>query len=114
MRAKRPSLKGKGAEIFLGSGLGARRVTAGTPERQNTIIPEYQNAGAKEKATFYLPIEVLEDLETLWREMRGLTKRKIKKSDIVKVALNGVSQEFKKWRAKELKTCQLIDQLSRR
>ncbi len=66
---KRPSLKGKGVDIFLG-------------ESKAKIEKETE----KGKATFYFPEELLTELDEAWFVLRRIN-RKIKKSDIVKAAL---------------------------
>lgn len=75
---KRPSLKGKGVEIFLGE--------------QKT---EEKKEIEKGKATFYFPQDLLEELDEAWFILRKIN-RKIKKSDIVQAALeitlNGIKQ----------------------
>ncbi|MCM8759516.1 MAG: hypothetical protein NC906_07100 [Candidatus Omnitrophica bacterium] len=66
---KRPSLKGKGVDIFLGE-------TKTKQEKE----PE------KGKATFYFPERLLTELDEAWFFLRRIN-RKIKKSDIVQAAL---------------------------
>ena len=109
---KRPSLKGRGAEIFLTDpNADSERPPARTPEsqqarvpegpnagrpgRQNARIPAYGYSGRKEKATFYLPEELLFALEEIWRDLRILTRAKVTKSEIVQAALERVAGEFK-------------------
>lgn len=68
---KRPTLKGKGADIFLG----------GQPKqfKKKTVFE-------KEKATFYLPPPILARLDDAWFKLRK-NNRKARKSDIVRDAL---------------------------
>lgn len=66
---KRPSLKGKGVDIFLGS----------SEEKLN-------KEPVKGKATFYFPEKLLSELDEAWFILRKIN-RKIKKSDIVQAAL---------------------------
>jgi len=75
--AKRPSLKGRGADIFLGE-------EAGVKAGQNAGIPADQQA---EKATFYLPAELLTRLDNLWMNLRR-SNRKLKKSHLVSELLD--------------------------
>ena len=119
MTAKRPSLRGKGAEIFLGGETAEStksvsdvidRVQAKRAERPAT--PKVEKT-EKEKATFYLPVEVLEDLESVWHDVRKITHRKIKKSEIVSIALAQVASEFQEWQNEERKNCTLIKQLDK-
>lgn len=77
---KRPSLKGKGVEIFLGGGK--------PPAQKETLLQ-------KGKGTFYFPPAVLDALDSVWLTLRK-NNRKIKKSDIVKVALEESLKEFEK------------------
>lgn len=73
--AKRPSLKGRGADIFLGEEAGAG---------QNAGMPAGQQA---EKATFYLPADLLTRLDNLWMNLRR-SNRKLKKSHLVSELLD--------------------------
>ena len=144
MSAKRPSLKGKGAQIFLGdepaeenesrknvyevaeklqtqksSKPKASKTEASEaevaqkvaePVSATAVVPEKIE---KEKATFYLPVDVLEDLENVWHDVRRLTHRKIKKSEIVAIALQSTADEFKAWQNEERKRSRLVDRLSK-
>jgi hypothetical protein len=109
---KRPSLKGRGAEIFLSEpAADAERPHARIPEARQARTPEYPKAGKpahpntrrpegpysgrKEKATFYLPEELLFALEEIWRDLRVLTHTKVTKSDIVQAALERAAGEFR-------------------
>jgi hypothetical protein len=120
MTTKRPSLRGKGAEIFLGGDSTestksvsevVERVQIKKAEKPAAPIVEKTE---KEKATFYLPVDVLEDLENVWHDVRKVTHRKIKKSDIVSIALAQVALEFKEWQNEERKNCTLIKRLDKR
>ncbi|MCX7704763.1 MAG: hypothetical protein N2115_00705 [bacterium] len=66
---KRPSLKGKGVDIFLG-------------ESKTKVEKE----PVKGKATFYFPEKLLSELDEAWFSLRRINRR-IKKSDIVQAAL---------------------------
>jgi hypothetical protein len=113
---KRPSLKGRGAEIFLSDPDAnadadtehqharmpeARQAhtpqdpKAGKPAHPNARMPAYPYSGRKEKATFYLPEELLFALEEIWRDLRVLTRTKVTKSDIVQAALERAAGEFR-------------------
>lgn len=70
---KRPTLKGKGADIFLGG-------EKDTPEKHHTDVPAQQYA---DKATFYLPADLLDRLDALWLTMRR-SNRRLRKSNLVK------------------------------
>ncbi|MCM8822749.1 MAG: hypothetical protein NC831_08095 [Candidatus Omnitrophica bacterium] len=71
----RPSLKGKGVDIFLGE-------------------PEAKKEAKKGKATFYFPENLLSELDEAWFVFRRIN-RKIKKSDIVQASLEIALKEFK-------------------
>ena len=68
---KRPTLKGRGVDIFLKE----------QPEQAKKVL-----ALGKEKATFYLPPLLLASLDDTWFKLRK-NNRKIRKSDIVRAAL---------------------------
>ncbi len=114
---KRPSLKGRGAAIFLEEPSRPTQIQAlperphagtpespkasmpespqtRTPEGGNTRTPAFAYTGPKEKATFYLPEELLFTLEVVWRDLRVMTRSKVSKSDIVQAALHSVLTEF--------------------
>ncbi len=122
MKAKRPSLRGKGADIFLGEEPSAppssKKSIKNVVEVAGQIHSHEESAdgrGAdKEKATFYLPIEVLDQLEGVWHDLRRVTRRKIKKSDIVSIALQNAADEFKAWQSEKSESCPLIERLSDR
>ncbi|MCM8805376.1 MAG: hypothetical protein NC825_01395 [Candidatus Omnitrophica bacterium] len=75
---KRPSLKGRGVEIFLGS----------------SEKPETKKQQEKGKATFYFPKQLLSELDEAWFILRRIN-RKIKKSDIVQASLEITLQGIK-------------------
>ena len=92
---KRPSLKGKGADIFA-PGASSPKGTR-SPQRRRTPVTQFDGTMAKhstselqkpviDKATFYLPADLLDRLDRIWMEQRR-KNRKIRKSDIVKEAL---------------------------
>ena len=84
---KRPSLKGKGADIFLSheepSGLSASTARSRVPQNQ-----------VQGKATFYLPGGLLELLDEIWLKLRARNRR-LKKSEIVRVALESALDDYK-------------------
>lgn len=101
MSKKRPSLKGKGADIFLGNEGNNpptnNKPNAGMPAQQQDVATSKQQTlkTAQHKATFYLPTPLLERLDETWMNMRK-TNRKLKKSDIVRVALGSALDEHDK------------------
>jgi len=87
--AKRTRVKGKGASIFFGED---------KPASQHTNIPVKQHTGKTvntSKATFYLPIDLIDDLEDTWLSLRGKYKnRKVAKSEIAQIALEEIIKEW--------------------
>ncbi|MBA7493696.1 hypothetical protein ES702_04258 [subsurface metagenome] len=77
---KRLTLKGKGADIFL---------------REDPRQPKTKAATTKEKATFYLPPPLLASLDDAWFTLRK-NNRKIRKSDIVRSALEEFLRNLEK------------------
>jgi len=71
---KRPTIKGKGANFFLG-----QEKTKSTEQR---------------KATFYIPETLIDDLDSVWLDLRK-TQKKLKKSDIARVALEQLLRDYK-------------------
>lgn len=78
---KRPTLKGKGADIFLSK----------EPKQ-----PPKEIIQGKEKATFYLPPPLLTKLDDAWFMVRKNADRKARKSDIVGAALEEFLKDFEK------------------
>ncbi|HNQ34661.1 MAG TPA: hypothetical protein PKN80_01185 [bacterium] len=91
---KRPSLKGKGAEIFLSGEPAAGRATRPTAAGHETKR-EAGEEKEKEKATFYFPPKLLSDLDEAWMKLRR-ENRRIKKSDLVRAALVEALADFKR------------------
>lgn len=103
---KRPSLKGRGASIFLSEGETEQKrttnqstrmpasTTTSKTESPNAGMPANGYSGLKEKATFYLPEELLFQLEVVWRDLRVMTRSKVTKSDIVQAAIERITSEF--------------------
>ena len=87
--AKRTRVKGKGAAIFLGED---------KPASQSTNTPVKQHTGKTvntSKATFYLPIDLIDNLEDTWLSLRGKYKnRKVAKSEIAQIALEEIIKEW--------------------
>jgi len=77
---KRPTAKGKGADIFLGEQETAARETA-------------QEAVEKQKASFYFTLELLEELDQTWMQLR-MKNRKLTKSELAQVALEEMLREY--------------------
>ena len=75
MSSKRSSLKGKGAGIYLDS-----------EERPQETPLSKRGSSTRRKATFYVPSDLLDQLDDAWLDLRRID-RGVKKSDVVTVAL---------------------------
>ncbi len=71
---KRPTIKGKGADFFL--------------EKKEIRFPEQR------KATFYIPETLIDNLDSVWLDLRK-THRKLKKSDIARIAFEQLLRDYK-------------------
>jgi hypothetical protein len=71
----------------------------GIPSRHHTIIESRRLEDKYPKATFYLPIHMLERLDKLWIARRNKDRR-IKKSDLVREALENYLAEHDRRRPK--------------
>lgn len=91
--AKRARVKGKGADIFLGED---------KPASQQTTKSVRQYTGKTvntSKATFYLPVDLIDNLEDTWLSLRRKYKdKKVAKSEIAQIALE---QIIKEWEEKQ-------------
>ena len=89
--AKRTRVKGKGAAIFLGDDKPASQHTNKTA-RQYTGKPVNTS-----KATFYLPVDLIDNLEDTWLSLRAKYKdKKVAKSEIAQIALQEIIKEWEK------------------
>jgi len=90
---KRARIKGKGAAIFLGEDKPA-------PQQADKTVRQYTGKTANtSKATFYLPIGLIDDLEETWLNLRSKYKnKKVAKSEIAKIALE---ETIKEWKEKQ-------------
>jgi len=85
---KRPQIKGKGADVFLG-GLDSPEDTDISPTPEEKGLEKQGQKPTKEKrimVTFYLSPTLVEKLDQAWVERR-LKDRKTQKSQIVAEAL---------------------------
>jgi len=90
---KRTRVKGKGAAIFLGNNNAASQQTTETVRR---CTAKQANTN---KATFYSPVELIDELEDTWLSLRAKYKnRKVTKSEIAQIALEEIVQEWEKKR----------------
>lgn len=85
MAGRRPSLKGRGREIFFPEE--AQRRDSSTPRRSAGETPQ-----RRVKATFWLPEELVQTLERAWLERRARDP-KATKSQIAEEALRAFLQE---------------------
>jgi len=87
--AKRTRVKGKGAAIFLGDDKPA-------PQQTNKTVRQYTGKPVNtSKATFYLPVDLIDDLEDTWLSLRGKYKnKKVAKSEIAQIALQEIIKEW--------------------
>ena len=74
MTSKRPTIKGKGADFFL---------------EQEGNKPTEQR-----KATFYIPETLIDNLDSVWLDLRK-THKKLKKSDIARIAFEHLFKDYK-------------------
>ena len=70
---KRPTIKGKGADFFL--------------NHEETVLKE------RKKVTFSVPETLTDNLESVWLELRK-SHRKLKKSDIARIALEQIFRDY--------------------
>lgn len=105
---KRKSMKGKGADIFLGKDV-SQEDTTNKVEQKHTSMEEQKHRSKSQKKNltaleyqkvgYYFPPELVEALEEVWFQARSITKRKISKSDIVRAALEEAIAEFREKKA---------------
>lgn len=99
--AERPRIKGRGAEIFLGSGRPASQQTS-KPAKQRTSKPAQQHFGKPvnaTKATFYLPVNLVDELDATWLSLRSKYRdKKVSKSEIAQIALEEILKDWKEHR----------------
>lgn len=81
---KRPTIKGKGADFFF----------TGKDEKPQTLKPE--------KATFYLPETLISKLDDVWLDLRR-THKKLRKSDIARMALEELLKDYDKRQQNSIK-----------
>ena len=83
MGNKRSSIKGKGADIYLG----------GDNQAQHASRPMKPIDGVRRKATFYIPPALLDRLDDAWLDLRRLD-RSVKKSSLVTAALEAALADY--------------------
>ena len=83
MSNKRSSVKGKGADIYLGD----------DNQAQQASHPTKSTDGPRRKATFYIPPSLLDQLDDAWLDMRRIDRR-VKKSRIVGSALEAALTDY--------------------
>ena len=89
---RRPSAKGKGADIFFDDTAeeaveqGKAEVPTRTGQREDVAEP-------KAKASFYFTDTLLDRLDRVWMQLR-LVDRRITKSELVQAALEEVLEDY--------------------
>ena len=88
---KRVRIKGQGADIFLGGNNPAsQQITKQSKQYTDNTVEV-------SKATFYLPVNLIEDLEDTWLSLRAKYKdKKVAKSEIAQIALQEIIKEWEK------------------
>lgn len=86
---KRARVKGKGAAIFLGE-------DKPTSQRTSKTVKQYTGKTVNtSKATFYLPVDLIDELEDTWLSLRRKYKdKKVAKSEIAQIALEEIMKEW--------------------
>jgi hypothetical protein len=79
MATRRPTLKGRGADVFFSS-------EKSQPASNYNSATVYQHTSIYPKATYYLPQDLQQRLDDVWMERRR-ANRKLTKSEIVRQAL---------------------------
>ena len=83
MTNKRSSIKGKGADIYLGGDGRAEQPSHSTKGTSDV----------RHKATFYIPPSLLDQLDDAWLDLRRID-RGIKKSNMVSAALEAALTDY--------------------
>ena len=99
---KRPSIKGMGTKLFdpdSGNASTPSQVQNGMPSQHHDVAESRRIEEKYPKATFYLPHSMLERLDRLWIARRSKDRR-IKKSDLVREALENYLAEHNRRRPK--------------
>ncbi len=81
MANKRPSVKGKGADIFLSG------------DSKAPSSHKLKGEQERKKATFYIPQDIVDALDDAWLDMRRI-KRDVTKSELVTVALERALSDY--------------------
>lgn len=90
---KRPSIKGLGAKLF------ETDAASTSSQQHNGTTARQQETPKYPKATFYLPASMLERLDKAWIARRNRDRR-VKKSDLVREALDTYLAEHEQRRTK--------------
>jgi len=100
--SKKPSMKGKGADIFLGTpkkqkskpakpAKPIKRLVKSKPIKRIEPVKKQIKQG---KITVYLPQDLIEMLDNVWLDLRRIN-RKLRKSNIVMIALDELFRDYK-------------------
>jgi len=98
MGNKRSSIKGKGADIYLGD----------DNKAEQPVRPTKPTDGVRRKATFYIPPSLLDRLDDAWLDLRRID-RSIKKSNMVSAALETALADYEAKQEKSLLYQAVID-----
>ncbi len=101
---KRARIKGKGAAIFLGE-------ETPTLQQDSKTAKQYTVKTVNtSKATFYLPANLIDELEDVWLTLRKTYKQqKVTKSKIVQIALGKIFEDWKMKQDESILINQLIE-----
>ena len=91
---KRPSAKGKGADIFFSESEATLQETT----EQKAVTPRAAELGTeetveKQKASSYFTMKLLDDQDRTWMQLR-MQNRKLTKSEFVQTAIEEMLQEY--------------------
>lgn len=90
--AKRKRVKGKGASILLGDEPAPQQANKTAKQHNGKTV----NTG---KATFYLPEDLIDNLDDVWLTLRKRYKgKKVTKSEIAQIA---IEEMLKDWEEKQ-------------
>ena len=98
MGNKRSSVKGKGADIYLGDDNQAEQTLRSTKAINDV----------RRKATFYIPPALLDQLDDAWLDLRRLD-RSVKKSSLVTAAIEAALADYVAKQEKSLLYRAIID-----
>jgi hypothetical protein len=69
-------------------------------QKPRSIEAQKQASGVVKKVGYYLPPELIEELDEVWLRLRRLNKGRVTRSDIVRAALEEAIAEFREHKSK--------------